>query len=264
MHFAHPCPHIVLPSTFRSQSAIPTTRNNDLAANPRLSRSRQSIRSLKKQAPQPQGPPPKHLLRGVSSRSLAMMSARNIAPTPDDNELDIDGHNKRVKPTAPPPTPPELEDQTDDFPSPPSPLDNMYPDPIMTPYRQYGRQSPKYNNTPSAPKEQISPLALLSLQESYKQPSRWAEREPSCNYHHSTAPDSGRLPQEHSSPDDCEEPDQDAMSTSVVSSEDDMPILRPPARPIAGRHLTKKSNFNPGEDDSPYEDNDMDTRPMLH
>lgn len=235
---------------FRSQSAIPTTRNNDLTyANPRLTRSRHSVRSMKKQAPTPPGPPPKTLLHGINPDSLALLTSRNIIPNADD----VEG-NENARPSAPTPEPGDSDR------CPPSPLDNRDAGSNL-PYLQHDRSSPKYNNA-----DPIPPLTLLSLDNSYSQPSSRPDRSPTRNYHSRsrgnsecevTTPSLPSTPV-HGSPAPgrgAEAPAADSpvrpMSTVSHSDDDDMLIMRPlnNARPFVGY---APSEFNPGSERSPY------------
>ncbi|XP_067950871.1 uncharacterized protein [Watersipora subatra] len=144
----------------RSHSAIPSSRNNDLAMNgdPQLSRSRASIRSMKRQAPRPPGPPPSTLLPGISPEGLALLTHQNISGTEETASPKMKAPHV-MNPSAPTPPPTPLRT---------SPADNE----VVAPYRRYYQASPRDSPISNRSKEPKAPLSLLALDDSYTQPSR--------------------------------------------------------------------------------------------
>lgn len=250
-----------------------------------MSRSRHSVRSLKRQAPTPHGVPPQDLVRDLPPASIALLTARNIIPGDNEVEVDIEPLPPNVRPTAPPPSPPEDDPRRPGrlVRNSPSPLDNVDAEPVQ-PFRKHGRRSPKYNNTSPGSYNPVPAASLLS-DENYSYPPA-SERRPSRNYHKNKKQNDTRsqsnTPRTNSpalhkkitpkpsnsnnnlaSAIDDDLTDPGTMSGSLISSDDDMMIMRPshtPNRLHSGYNTPKpdnrrqvSSNFDPGLDASPYD-----------
>ncbi|KAF6027913.1 hypothetical protein EB796_013775 [Bugula neritina] len=264
----------------KSHSAIPSYRNNDLALSrdPRLSKSRQSVRSLKRQAPQPPG---QVKLFDNDSERRTLLNPQNI-------EADVEPLPGSLTPTAPSVTPPRDFHSSADVSPRSSPLDNVRTEP-MVPYRR--KHNGKSKSTKRNSYDPAAPLSLLTLDSSYTQPpkdSSMLTRNYSGKSNRSTprreldstnqTPDNSRhdfraSPQSNNDflSSDEEPPSTDrsaryspAEAAPSDSEQDDMTIMRPKLTPEAKRlrskpftgykgvspdeHCEEFTNINPGDE----------------
>lgn len=236
----------------------------------RLSRSRHSVRSIKRQAPRPPGPPPRTLMHGLPPESVALLR-NNIEHGESSVDVDVEPSPRNITPSAPSLTPPPdmFSGSLEDLPPPPPPLLDHRESSPMVPYRRrHGKKRKPSVESPMTPVGPAAPLSLLALDESYTQPPQEdVPRRLSRNYH-SPSPmafDQGDDDRDSLSPQypinahrkQSVSPQSSSVNNQSASDNESNADSYPHSRGYPPRD--SHAPFNPGEDYDPdYEDTDDD------
>ena len=238
----------------------------------RLSRSRHSVRSIKRQAPRPPGPPPKALLHGLPPESVALLHRNNIEHGESSIDVEVEPHPRNITPSAPSITPPPdmFRSSLEDLPPPPPPLLNHRVSSPMVPYRRrHGKKRKPSVESPMSQPDPAAPLSLLALDESYTQPPmEEGPRRLSRNYN-SPSPmafDHGDDDRDSLSPQyphhrkQSVSPQSSSVNNQSASDNESTADSNPHSRGFP--HRDSHAPVNPGEDysghDPDYEDTDDD------